>query len=47
MRDHLRRVIDALLHATESEAVEQAIEKARAKVAVTRRRYGRASESVG
>lgn len=47
MRDHLRRVIDALLHATESEAVEQAIEKARAKVAVTRRRYGRASGSVG
>jgi len=40
MRDHLRRVIDALLQATESEAVEAAIERARATVAATRRRYG-------
>ena len=40
MRDHLRRVIDELLHATESEAVELAIERARATVAVTRQRYG-------
>lgn len=40
MRDHLRRVIDALLQATESEAVEQAIEQARATVAATRQRYG-------
>ena len=35
MRDHLQRVIDGLLHATETEAVEQA----RANVAVKRRRY--------
>lgn len=42
MRDHLRRVIDALLQATESEAVEQAIEQARATVAATRQRYGSA-----
>ncbi len=39
MRDHLRRVIDSLLQATESEAVEQAIEQARATVAATRQRY--------
>jgi DNA-binding FadR family transcriptional regulator len=36
MRDHLRRVIDSLLQATESEAIEQA----RATVAATRQRYG-------
>lgn len=40
--DHLRRGIDTWLLATESEAVEQAIEQARATVAATRQRYGSA-----